>query len=79
MLIDRLARRIGALTNEPARRYGRITEYRYMHIFVFGAGPFGRLRISQRLGLVHEFPIAIRTHELVGQKRGDQVGIICLL
>ncbi len=71
MDIHRLSRRICAFAFETARRDGRIAEDRYLHIFVFGTDIFSRFRVCQCLGAC--------THEFVGQKRGDYVGIICLL
>src|ERR1017187_9858018 len=73
MFIDRLARRIGALTFEPARRYGRITECPYLHIVVFDTGPFGPFRLSEHGGLSANFPIGPRIHELVGDQWGYRV------
>ena len=71
MKIERLSRLIGTLGVEDACGDGRITKYRYLHIFVLGTDIFGRFRVCQRLGFVPDFPIAPRNHELVGHQRGD--------
>ena len=71
MTVQRLALLVGALTYPQARCYGRIAEYRYLHIFVFGTDEFARFRIRQRLDLVGNFPVGSGAHELVGQQRGD--------
>jgi hypothetical protein len=79
MNIERLSRRIGALTFEASRRDGRIAEYCHFHIVVVGTVPFGLFISCQRLGLAGDFPIGLRNHDFVGQQWGDQVRIICLL
>jgi len=76
--VERLSGRVGARSCEAACRDGRIAKYRNLDIFVLCTVVFGGFRGRQRLGLVGNFPIIPRIHELVGQQRGDQVGIVCL-
>jgi len=71
MFIERLPRRIGALTFEASRRYGGIAKYRYLYIVVLGAVPFDLLIGCQRLGLAVDFPVSLRNHDFVGQQRGE--------
>jgi hypothetical protein len=69
MRINRLARRVGALTYERAGRYGSVAIYRYLHVLILDTGPFCRFRLGQRLAFVRDVPVTIRTHELVGPTR----------
>src|ERR1700674_3880400 len=78
MFIEWLSR-LGARTFVPAGGDGRIAEYSYLHVLVFSTGVFARFRMLQHLGLVGDFPITSRAHELVRQQRSNQVGIVCLL
>jgi len=79
MIIKWLSLFVGAVAFEAAGRYGRIAEYRYLHIFVFSTGKLGRFRIRQKFGFVRDFPVVPRAHKFVGQQWCNKVGIICLL
>src|SRR6202521_2933420 len=69
--IERLSHRIGALTFEASGRDGRFAKYRYLHIVVLGAVPLSLFVKRERPGLVVDFPIGLRNHDLVGQQRRD--------
>src|SRR5437667_2693310 len=69
--VKRLTRCIGPFTLEVSRRYGRIAKNGDFQVGVAGSVPFHRLQFGQRLDPASYFPIAARTHELVGQQRGE--------
>jgi hypothetical protein len=71
IIIERLSHRIGALTFEASGRDGRIAKYRYLHIILLGAVPFSVFVKGKRPGLIVDFPIGLRNHDLVGQQRRD--------
>ena len=67
--IERLSRRIGPLSFEASRRYGRIAKYPYLYIFDLGADILSRFRVRQKLGLVYDLSIAHGNHDFVSQQR----------
>jgi hypothetical protein len=64
----RLFRPIGALTLEPPVPMA-VSPNTDTFTSSYSMLSYGRFRICQCLGLVHDFPIAPRTRELVGEQR----------
>ena len=60
MNIERLPRRIGALSFEASHRDSRVAKDRYFHIVVIGTVILGRFRRCEGLRLAGDLPIAPR-------------------
>jgi hypothetical protein len=71
IIIERLPHLIGALAFEASSRDGSVAKHRYLHIVVVGAVPFSAFVKGKRPGLVADFPVGFRNHDLVSQQRRD--------
>ena len=79
MNIKSLTRSIRPRAFEASGRNGRIANNGHLHIGVLGTGIFHRFRHCQRPGFASNFAVTRRVYEIVGQLRGDQIRIVCLL
>src|ERR1041385_7824726 len=71
--------RFRALTFEGAGRDGGVAKDRYLHVRILGALILSRLSSCERLSLVVNLTIELRTYELFGQQRDQLLDIICFL
>ena len=63
--IEWLARLIGTLALETARRDGRIAKDRHFHIRILDTLVLSRFRDRQSLGPIADLPFGARVHELI--------------